>query len=148
MDDKSPANGVAAAPSKTNRNMYNHNFWDKEIRVQRGMLAGVLLLPIFYTTLLMWACLSLYWGSLVPNNDVTNISVYFVNLDEGFLGDQVVSGIQASITSNPNHLAWNFDNGITNPLDSMNAVTMSKPGRSSKACTSLSLPSSSHVHRC
>ncbi len=103
--------------------MYNHNFWDKEIRVQRGMLTGALLLPIFYTTLLMWACLSIYWGSLVPNNDVTKISVLFVDLEAGgSLGSQIATGIQAAINSTPNHLAWNFDNGITNSSDSQHAV--------------------------
>lgn len=103
--------------------MYNHNFWDKEIRVQRGMLTGALLLPILYTTLLMWACLSLYWGSRVPNNNVTKISVLFVNLDSGgSLGSQLATSIQTAINSTSNHLAWNFDNGITNPLDSQNAI--------------------------
>jgi len=69
------------------------------------MLTGALLPLVFYTTLLMWACLSLYWGSLVPNNDVTKISVFFVNLDAGgSLGSQIATGIQAAINSTPNHL--------------------------------------------
>ena len=56
-------------------NLHDYNFWDKEIRVQEGMLKGALLLPIHYTTSLIGACLSLSWGSLVLNSDVTKIRI-------------------------------------------------------------------------
>lgn len=57
----------------------------------------------------MWACLSIYWGSLIPGDNVTKLTVMAVDLDRGFLGDQVIQGIHAHIKQTPNHLNWVFN---------------------------------------
>ena len=92
--------------------LYTHSFWSKDFRSTRKLSFQTYVLPIVYTSLLMWACLSFYWGSLLSYNSLTKLPVYAVDLDGGFLGQQVISGIQ-SIAEEPNHLQWHFDTSIT-----------------------------------
>jgi hypothetical protein len=108
----------AAFPS-----LYNRSFWSKDFGPTRRLSLQTYLLPVLYTSLLMWACLSFYWGSLLPNNNLTKLTVYAVDLDGGFLGKQVIAGIQDSIAETPNHLKWHFDGTITTDAASRELVT-------------------------
>ena len=128
MDFKATNNAINEASHETNRTssepvLYSYAFWDKRMLPKRKMLTGLLLLPVLYTTLLMWLCLSIYWGSLVDSNNVTKLKVVVVNLDiESFLGEQVISGIHKDILTNSNHLDWEFDNSIHSPEECQNIV--------------------------
>ena len=102
--------------------LYGHSFFDKELRGSRKLLVQTLFLPLLYTSLLMWACLSMYWGSLLPNNNLTKLTVAVVDLDGGFLGQQVIQGIQASNHATSNHLNWLFGDNIKTDADSRYAV--------------------------
>lgn len=62
----------------------------------------------------MWACLSLFFGSLLKNNDVSKIKVTAVNSDNDFLGLSIVSNIQRSLEMPGPHLRWSFEDGIGN----------------------------------
>lgn len=88
--------------------LYTQDFFDQDFRAQRKLLLPTLILPLAYTTLLMWACLSLYWGSLIPNNYLGKLTVYAIDLDGAFLGHQILSGINDSITTSSNHMNWKF----------------------------------------
>ncbi len=101
QDAKTPTSGAAPA-------LYSQSFFSKEMRASRQLLFPTLALPLLYTSLLMWACLSIYWGSLIPNDNVTKLTVMAVDLDGGFLGDQIFQGIHAHIKQTPNHLNWVF----------------------------------------
>jgi len=88
--------------------LYTQDFFDRDFRAQRKLLLPTLILPLAYTTLLMWACLSLYWGSLIPNNYLGKLTVYAIDLDGAFLGHQILSGINDSITTSSNHMNGKF----------------------------------------
>lgn len=115
------ANGTASTTANTT--LYQHAFWDKEVAPKRKLLTSLLLLPLLYTTLLMWLCLSIYWGSLVDSNNVGKIKVLIANLDTGnFLGDQIAAGIQNDIATDANHLDWQIDSSLQSAADCQNAV--------------------------
>ena len=116
------ANGTASTAADIA--LYQHAFWDKEVAPKRKLLISLLLLPLLYTTLLMWLCLSIYWGSLVDSNNVGKIKVLVANLDTGnFLGDQIAAGIQNDIATNTNHLDWEIDSSLQSAADCQNAIS-------------------------
>lgn len=86
--------------------LYTHKFWSTDMAIERQKLVQTLLLPLLYTSLLMWACLSLFWGSLLTANDLGRLPVALVNPDNanGFLGDAVIAGLPGA--ASPNALAW------------------------------------------
>ena len=92
--------------------LYNHSFFDEGFRSSRKLLLSVLLLPLVFTSLSMWACLSLYFGSLFSNNNLTKLTVYAIDLDHEFLGNQVINEVKAS-QSLGGGLDWRFDISVT-----------------------------------
>ena len=92
--------------------LYNLSFFQKEFGPIRKELIGTLVIPLIYTSLLMWGCLSLYYGSLISSNNLSKLTVYVVDLDGGSLGQQVVTGIRKSQASSSEGLKWIFDNAI------------------------------------
>lgn len=120
-DTTREANGTAGIAA--NATLYQYAFWDKEVAPKRKLLTSLLLLPLLYTTLLMWLCLSIFWGSLVDSNNVGKIKVLVANLDAGnFLGDQIAAGIQNDIATDTNHLDWQIDRSLQSATDCQNAV--------------------------
>ena len=108
MDDrKLPESETTTAAPKDG--MYNMRFFDSDFARSRKQLIGLLLLPLVYTSLLLWGCLGLYFGSLVSNNNLAKLPVYAVDLDGGFLGQQVFAGIKKSQAATPAGLNWRFD---------------------------------------
>ncbi|KAI9838447.1 MAG: hypothetical protein M1838_004598 [Thelocarpon superellum] len=102
--------------------LYRHSFFSEEMRESRKQLTATLILPLVYTSLLMWACLSLYWASLLPSNNLNKLTVVAVDLDHGFLGAQVMQGIQGAASPSPDHLNWIIGDGITSSADSESVV--------------------------
>lgn len=110
MEDTKGSSSTAQAtePEKT---LYNRSIFDPELRGSQKLLLKTLVLPVVYTSLLMWGCLSLYWGSTVSSN-LNKLTVYAIDLDGGDFGRQMLQGINASITNLPHDLGWRFDNTI------------------------------------
>jgi hypothetical protein len=102
--------------------MYQFSLWDKEILKYRRMLFDAVFLPLIYTTILMWICLSLFWGSLFDNNNLRKIGVTAVNLDDGFVGSSLIGALKSEIAGSGTQLNWNFDNMITSDSESRQLV--------------------------
>src|SRR4051794_36065168 len=62
--------------------LYRHKFFSSQGAAARKALIPGLVLPLVYNAILLWACISLFFGSLVQNNDVSKISVSAINLDD------------------------------------------------------------------
>jgi hypothetical protein len=90
------------------------------------MLLDAVLLPLIYTTVLMWICLSLFWGSLFDNNNLRKIGVTAVNLDDGFVGSSLICALKSEIARSGKQLDWNFDNMVTSDFESRQLVIEEK----------------------
>jgi hypothetical protein len=107
--------------------LYRYGFWDKEMRPHRQSLLGVLFVPLFLTTLLMWVCLSIYWGSLVPSSSSKPLTVTVTNLDVGGeFGAGVVAAIQIASQAKGNTIKWLFDSNIESVNDSRGLIVEEK----------------------
>ena len=62
-----------------------------------------------------------YFGSLVTNNNLVKLEVYAIDLDHGFLGNQVIDGIKAAQSSGES-LDWRFDASVTSSSMSQDLV--------------------------
>ncbi|MCJ1283822.1 hypothetical protein MMC26_003153 [Xylographa opegraphella] len=98
--------------------LYSKSFFAKELATSRKLLLYSLLVPLLYETLTIWGTASLYYGSTTSTN-LKRLTVYAVDLDGAFLGQQMIGAIKASLNSTPNPLGWQFD-------DSVNSDTMSR----------------------
>lgn len=102
--------------------LYKFSFFDPEFRPQRRKLLYILSVPLFFTLVLMWAGVSLFFGSLPASPILNRLDVYVIDLDHGFLGTQIINGIIASFQAQPNGLQWSFDAAITSPADAQALV--------------------------
>ena len=117
-DMEKPMSAPGGEPS-----LYQHSFWHKDMAVHRKSLIGTLILPLIYTSISMWICLSLFWGSLLENNNLSKLKVEFVNLDKGgFVGDTLFQEVQAAVAKQTNHFQWNFDSSSQSDADSRQLV--------------------------
>ena len=89
--------------------LYRHTFFSLEGAAARKALVPSLILPLIYNAILLWACLALFFGSLLKNNDVSRISVTAVNLDDDPFGEAVIQGIERSLKGTGSHLKWVVD---------------------------------------
>jgi hypothetical protein len=89
--------------------LYSRTFWSGAMAAERRTLLQSLFLPLLYTSLLMWACLSLFWGSLTTNNHLTKLKATVVNREgeSGVLGPAIV----AAISNAHNSLDWQIVDG-------------------------------------
>jgi hypothetical protein len=95
MEDTKSSSSTTQA-TEPGKKLYNRFIFDKELHGSPKLLVKTLVLPVVYTSLLMWGCLSLYWGSTV-NSNLNKLSVYAIDLDGGAFGQQMLHGINASI---------------------------------------------------
>ena len=113
--------------TETQTLLYRYNFWDKEMRPHRQSLIAVLFVPLFLTTLLMWVCLSIYWGSLVPSSSSKLLTVTVTNLDVGGeFGAGVIAAIQIANQAKGNTIKWLFDSNIESVNDSRGLIVEEK----------------------
>jgi hypothetical protein len=91
--------------------LYRYTFFSPGAAPARKALVQTLLFPLLYNAILMWVCLSLFFGSLLDNADVSKIKVTAVNLDDGFVGASILEGIQASLQGPGPHLKWRSEGG-------------------------------------
>lgn len=96
----------SASPSP--QPLYTHKFFSPEGANARKTLVPIVVLPLIYNALLLWACLGLFFGSLLKSNDITRIRVTAVNLDDGTFGESVVQGIQQSLSLPGPSLKWSI----------------------------------------
>lgn len=101
-----PSIGNVDRPPPTQ--LYRYKFFSPEAApARRALLPGVVL-PLIFNAILMWACLSLFFGSLLQSNNTSKISVTAVNLDDGFVGKTLISGVNKSLEMSGPHLEWHL----------------------------------------
>lgn len=88
--------------------LYGRSLFDPELRTSRKLLISTLLLPILYTSILMWACLSLYWGSTTYTS-LQKLTIHAIDLDGGIFGHQMIAGLKKSAQNSREGLDWRFD---------------------------------------
>jgi hypothetical protein len=121
QDTKMPAQqGFSSSSPHLNPppSLYRHTFFSSQGAATRKALIPGLVLPLVYNAILLWACISLFFGSLVQNNDVSKISVSVINLDDGLFGEGMMSGIREVLDSPGRHLQWSFSHEKTDPVTS------------------------------
>jgi hypothetical protein len=111
--------GLTATTSKTP--LYHYTFFAKEAAAARKTLVPGLILPVFYNVLLLWVCLSLYFGSLLKSNDISRIHVAAININDGPFGAALIAAIKYSPDGQGLHLKGTFADPST-----VNAQTWSK----------------------
>ena len=89
--------------------LYSQRFWSGAMAAERKTLLQSLFLPLLYTSLLMWACLSLFWGSLTTNNHLAKLKATVINREgeTGLLGPAIV----AAISNAHDSLDWHIVDG-------------------------------------
>jgi hypothetical protein len=102
-----PVGQEDSAPSTPD--LYRHTFFSTEGAVARRTLVSSLILPLVYNAILLWACLALFFGSLLKTDDVSQIVITAVNLDDGYLGEALIQGIEGSLEGSGPHLKWVID---------------------------------------
>lgn len=113
MDEaKKQETRTTKATTTADESLYKLSFFQNEFAPIRRQLLGTLLVPLIYTSLLMWGCLSLYYGSLTSSNNLSKVTVYAVDLDGGLLGQQIIAGVKKSQASSSRGPDWKFDAGI------------------------------------
>ena len=90
---------------------YSRSFFDKDLQESRKSLRSLLILPMLYTTLLFWACLSLYWGSTVSSS-LNKLSVSVTSLDDGSFGQNLLESIQTNSEQLVNTVNWHLDQNL------------------------------------
>jgi hypothetical protein len=101
--------------------LYGHSLFSTALRSSRKLLLRSLVLPIMYTSLLMWACLSLYWGSTTYTS-LRKLSVYAINLDDGSFGRQMITDIKSAASEDPAGLGWQFESAVKSATMSQELV--------------------------
>jgi hypothetical protein len=97
--------------------LYKFSFFDPEFRPQRKKILYILSVPLFLTLVLMWASVSIFFGSLPVSPILNRLDVFVIDLDQGFLGMQIINGINASFHAQSNGLRWSFDAAIVSSAD-------------------------------
>ena len=124
--DNEVARSVGAVGAHNNDDpstyLYKFSFFDPEFRPQRRKILYILTVPLFFTLVLMWAGVSIFFGSLPASPILNRLDVYVIDLDHGFLGTQIINGFNASFQAQPNGLRWSFDAIITSPADAQAVV--------------------------
>lgn len=88
--------------------MYSHGFWDAELApLRKAYLIGIARVT-FAICLLIWAIVTIYWGSLWKSTEKTpNIHAYILNRDPNGAIGQNITNVLLSTNSNPSpHLSW------------------------------------------
>jgi hypothetical protein len=75
--------------------LYSQKFWSPAMTAERRSLLQTLFLPLLYTSLLMWACLSLFWGSLTTNSHLSKLKATIINREgeNGVLGPAIIAAV-------------------------------------------------------
>jgi hypothetical protein len=95
----------SASPSPP---LYRHKFFSSEGTAARKALVPTLLIPLVFNAILLWACLSLFLGSLLNNNNISKIHISVVNLDNGSFGEGFINGLKGSLQAPGPHFRWSF----------------------------------------
>lgn len=102
--EKSPTSSARQHEStSTSTPLYIHTFFSPDAVAACKQIIPSYVLPVIYNAILLWACVALFFGSLLKNNDISRISVTAVNLDDGSFGAGLIDGIKSSLmTPGPN----------------------------------------------
>jgi hypothetical protein len=70
----------------------------------------------------MWVDVSIFFGSLPASPILNRLDVYAIDLDHGFLGTQIINGINTSAHAQPHGLRWHFDAAVLSSADAQAVV--------------------------
>ncbi|WVQ76068.1 hypothetical protein IAR50_005705 [Cryptococcus sp. DSM 104548] len=71
---------------------FAYNFWDPEMAHLRKIAFKILGGTLVITTIVVWLCLPLYWGSLWKSNKYTDkLTVRIINRDSGAIGSNITN---------------------------------------------------------
>lgn len=113
----SEADASGHSEGAPHQELYSYTFFSPGAAPARKALVYTLLYPLLYNAILMWVCLSLFFGSLLDNADISKIKVTVANLDDGIVGAGIVEGIQASLQGPEPHLRWRIEEGASGWTD-------------------------------
>ncbi|KAG8759872.1 hypothetical protein FRC12_009674 [Ceratobasidium sp. 428] len=105
-DEWRPAEGPGArmpAPEKC-----AHTVFDPKIAHLRKIYTRILLGTLALTIVMMWICVSVYWGSLARSaTHAPSLKTWVIDKDGGEVGQAVVQGLLATTQSGTKqHLGW------------------------------------------
>jgi hypothetical protein len=104
------------------QSLYKLSFLDPEFRPQRKKILCILSIPLFFTLILMWVDVSIFFGSLPSSPILNRLDVYAIDLDHRFLGTQIINGINTSARAQPHGLRWHFDATVLSSADAQAMV--------------------------
>lgn len=106
--EKQSDNQQDPSSSSSNGGLYSHGFWDAELAPLRKAYLIGLARVTFAICLLIWAVVTIYWGSLWKSSDKTpNIHAYILNRDpNGAIGQNVTNILLSTNSNPPPHLSW------------------------------------------
>ncbi|WWD21471.1 hypothetical protein CI109_105957 [Kwoniella shandongensis] len=95
-----PATGGPSAAEqggkKPQLQKFSYSFFSPEIKHLRGIAIKILGMTMVIMTIIIWACLPVYWGSLWKANKYTNkLTVRVIDRDGGEVGSVVTQGLLA-----------------------------------------------------
>ncbi|KAK1921555.1 hypothetical protein DB88DRAFT_506410 [Papiliotrema laurentii] len=89
------ANGPQGG-AKPKLDKFAYGFWAPEMAPFRKVAAKILIGTVVITTVVMWLCLPLYWGSLWKSNHYTDrLTVRVIDRDGGAIGQAITQALLA-----------------------------------------------------
>lgn len=92
----------------SNDEPYSHGFWDVELApLRKTYLIGIARVTVAIC-LLIWAIVTIYWGSLWKSSEKTpNIHAFILNRDpNGVIGQNITNVLLSTNSNPPPHLSW------------------------------------------
>ncbi|KAL7414561.1 hypothetical protein BDY24DRAFT_385658 [Mrakia frigida] len=92
---------------------FSHGFFDPEVAPLRKVYFKIVGMMAIVTILVMWACLSFYWGSLWAQKEhAYRLKTCVVDYDnDSLVSRAVITAIDASNAGPPPHLGWQVVSG-------------------------------------
>ncbi|KAJ1038730.1 hypothetical protein NDA10_002388 [Ustilago hordei] len=104
MADESVA---AATPARQPPQLGQESFWSPRIREQRIGYIKTMGFVTLFITIVIWAVMSIYWGSVWKEIDLSpNLTAWIVNRDSGAVGAAVQEALLAANKGPKPHSTW------------------------------------------
>ncbi|UZJ55983.1 hypothetical protein CBS101457_005303 [Exobasidium rhododendri] len=86
---------------------FTHGFWDRDLAALRKFYLMGLVKFTILVSVLIWAIVTMYWGSLWKSSDRSpNISAFVINRDTGAIGTNLTNAFLSTNDLPPPHLTW------------------------------------------
>ncbi|KAI0938214.1 hypothetical protein AcW1_004740 [Taiwanofungus camphoratus] len=112
---------IAQRQATTRNDLYQYSWFSEQFAHYRRIAVKAWLASNIANTLIAWICLALAYGGYYYMNRLHGLKIYVVDLDNNYLGTQIVNAFQASL-SQPNHFSLIFDTAFTSNEQVQEAV--------------------------